>query len=155
MTCVFHINSGKTQTKWLFKSNLRFFGRCKCSAALGLTLNSSYVGNLLTRVAWALQVKIITWRSKYGLCKERKLHSNSTYGPGKLELFQPVLWKCPQISCILFLKLLSFVLVCPNLWKTIQSVKLEFSIGQSKKPQDITRVEYGWQSLQKNGILLH
>ena len=35
------------------------------------------------------------------------------------------------------------------------SVRLEFPIGQSKRPQDITRVEYGWQSLEKKCKLLH
>ena len=35
------------------------------------------------------------------------------------------------------------------------SVKLEFSTGQSKRPQDINWVGDGWQSLRKNCILLH
>ena len=89
-TWVFHISSGEkiSQTKWLFESNLRSFGHSKCSTVLGLPLNLRFIGNLLARVGWALQPKIITWRSKMGICKERKLHSNRTYGPGKLELFQ-------------------------------------------------------------------
>ena len=65
-TCLFHINSGGkiSQTKLLFEWNLRSFGHFKCSTALGLPLNPSYIGNLLTRVGWALQAEIITWRSK-------------------------------------------------------------------------------------------
>ena len=35
------------------------------------------------------------------------------------------------------------------------SVKLEFSIGQLKRPQDINWVGDGWQNLRKNCILLH
>ena len=35
-----------------------------------------------------------------------------------------------------FPKLLRFVLGCRNLWRIIFSVKLEFSIGESKRPQD-------------------
>ena len=65
-TWIFHINSGEKicQTKWLFESNLRSFGHSKCSTVLGLPLNPSYIGKLLARVGWALQAKIITWRSK-------------------------------------------------------------------------------------------
>ena len=38
-----------------------------------------------------------------------------------------------------FPKLLSFVLGCQNLWKIILFVKLEFSIGQLKRPQHMGR----------------
>ena len=52
-------------------------------------------------------------------------------------------------------KLVSSVLGCRNLWRVVLSVKAEFSMGESKRSQNITRVGNGWQSFQKNRILLH
>ena len=46
-------------------------------------------------------------------------------------------------------KLISSVLGCRNLWRIILSVKLEFSIGESKRPQNITRVGEGGKAFRK------
>ena len=62
MAYMFDRNSREktSQIKWLFESNLRPFGYFKCSTELWLLLEPSCKGNSLTRVAWALQVQIVT-----------------------------------------------------------------------------------------------
>ena len=74
MAYLFDRNSeGKTsQIEWLFESNLRSFAYSKCSTAAKAAL--------LTRAARFRPILSPDAQNR-GICEQRKLHSNSRYGP--------------------------------------------------------------------------